>query len=99
MTDTGRSRTEVMRQGIVDAAREAALLLVAGDAGERARACAERARTLATELKALSRRMGSAEGHDEAVRLLAMIEELQARLEPAASPDVQDGKRNQPELS
>ena len=82
MTDTTRSRPEVLRQGIVGAMREADALLAAGDRGASARAFVERARTLATELKALSRRMGSEEAYDDAVHLLATIEELQAKLKP-----------------
>ena len=82
MTDTTRSRAEVLRQGIIEAEREAAALLAAGDRGARAHTCVERARTLATEFKVLSRRMGSKEGYDDAVHLLAIIEELQAKLEP-----------------
>jgi hypothetical protein len=82
MTDT-RSRTELLREGIVEAMREATALLVAGDRGAKAHAPLARARTLAAELKALSRRMGFAEGYDDAVRILALIEELQAKIKPA----------------
>jgi hypothetical protein len=85
MTDTTRSRPEVLREGIAGALRETEALLVAGDRGERARARLARARTLAAELKALSRRMGSAEGYDDAIRMIAIIEELQAELDPPAS--------------
>ncbi|HEV3241056.1 MAG TPA: hypothetical protein VG429_11720 [Casimicrobiaceae bacterium] len=83
MTDTTRSRPEVLREGIARAVRDTEALLVAGDRGERAHAYLARARTLAAELKALSLRMGSAEGYDDAVRMLAIIEELQADLDPA----------------
>ncbi len=83
MTDTTRSRTEVLREGIADAVREAEALLGAGDRGTRAHTCLARAGTLAAELKALSLRMGSAEGYDYAVRMLAIIEKLQAELKPA----------------
>ena len=82
MTDTTRSRAELLREGISYAVRETQALLVAGERGAGARACLERARTLAAELKALSVRMGSAEGYDDAVRMLAIIEELQSKLKP-----------------
>ena len=87
MTDTTRSRPEVLRQTIREAGREAAALLAAGDRGQRAHTCVERARRLATELKTLSRRMGSAEGYEDAVKLLAIIEELQAKLKPSTDRD------------
>ena len=91
MIDTTRSRAEVLRQGIVGAAREAATLLVSGDRGAKAHTYVERARTLAIELKALSRRMGSKEGYDDAVQLLAIIEELQAKLKPTTDPKQSSG--------
>ncbi len=83
MTDTTRSRTEVLREEAVEAVREATALLVAGDRDAKAHASLARAWTLAAEFKALSRRMGFAEGYDDAVRMLAVIEELQAKLRPA----------------
>jgi hypothetical protein len=83
MIDTTRSRPEVLREGIASAVREAEALLVAGDRGARAHTCLAHAMTLATTLKALSLRMGSAEGYDDAVRILASIEKLQAELKPA----------------
>jgi hypothetical protein len=84
MTDTTRSRPEVLREGIARAVRDAEASLAAGERGESAQACLARARTLAAELKALSLRMGSAEGYDDAVRMLAIIEQHQAELNPAA---------------
>jgi hypothetical protein len=83
MTDTARSRTEILREGIVDAVREAEALLGAADRSARTHACLARAGTLAAELKALSLRMGSAEGYDDAVTMLAILEKLQAQLRPA----------------
>jgi hypothetical protein len=83
MTDTTRSRTEVLREGIVKAVHEAEALLVAGQRGETVQTCLTRARTLAAELKALSLRMGYAEGYDDAVQISAIIEKLQATLKPA----------------
>jgi hypothetical protein len=85
MIDTTRSRTEVLREGIAYALRETEALLLAGERGAKAHACLARARTLAAELKALSLRMGSAEGYDDSVRILAVIEELQAQLKPDGS--------------
>jgi hypothetical protein len=87
MIEPKRSPLEVRRQGIVAALREAAALLAAGDRGVRTRACIEHAATLAAELKALSQRMGSPEGCDEAIRMLAAIEALQGKLESSASPE------------
>ncbi len=86
MTDITRSRTEVLREGVRESVREATALLVAGDRGAKAHASLARAWTLAAELKALSRRMGFAEGYDDAVRMLAVIEELQAKLKPTTGP-------------
>jgi hypothetical protein len=82
MTDTTRSRSEVLKQGIVAATNEATALLAIGDRGARAVACLEAARKLAAELKTLSQRMGSEEAYKDAVQMLAMIEELQAKLRP-----------------
>jgi hypothetical protein len=84
MIDATRSRTEVLRQGIVDAANETAALLAAGDAGAKASTCLERGRALATELKTLAQRMGSEEGYEDAIQMLAMIENLQAALKARA---------------
>ena len=83
MIYTTRSRSEVLREGIIAAINETAALLAAGDRGPGAAACLEGARTLAAELKTLSRRMGSTDGYEDAVRMLAIIEELQAKLNPA----------------
>jgi len=84
MTDTTRSRSEVLKQGIVAATNEAAALLAIGERGARAAACLEAARKLAAELKTLSQRMGSEEAYKDAVQMLAMIEELHARLRPSS---------------
>jgi hypothetical protein len=83
MSDGKRSPAEVLRHRILDAIREAGALLAAGDRGTQTQAYVERARASATELKALSQRMGSAEGYDDAVRMLTTIEALQAKLRPA----------------
>jgi hypothetical protein len=85
MTDTTRSRTEVLREGIVKAVRQAEALLVAGQRGETVQTCLAQARTLAAELKALSLRMGYSEGYDDAVQIAAIIEKLQAMLKPPPS--------------
>jgi hypothetical protein len=87
MSEVKRSRAEVLRQGIVEAVREATALLAARDRGAKARACVERAQSLVAELKALSQRIGSAEGYDDAVRMPAMIEELQAKLKLSTSSE------------
>jgi hypothetical protein len=85
MTDTTRSRSEVLKEGIVAATNEAAALLALGDSGARAVLCLEAARKLAAELKTLSQRMGSEEPYRDAVQMLAIIEELQAKLRPRDS--------------
>ena len=82
MTDTTRSRSEVLKGGIVAATNEAAALLALGDRGPRTAACLEAARKLAAELKARSQRMGSEEAYKDAVQMLAIIEELQIKLLP-----------------
>ncbi len=83
MTNTTRSRAEVLREGIVKAVREAETLLVAGQRGETVQTCLAQARRLAAELKALSLRMGYSEGYDDAVQISAIIEKLQAMLKAA----------------
>jgi hypothetical protein len=87
MKEVKRSPAEVLRQGMVEAVREATALLAAGDRGANARACVERAQSLAATLKALSQRMGSAEGYDDAVRILAITEELQDKLKPSTASE------------
>jgi hypothetical protein len=83
MIDTTRSRSEVLKEGIVAATNEAAALLALGDRGALAAvACLESARKLAAELKTLSQRMGSEEAFKDAVQMLAIIEELQIKLRP-----------------
>jgi len=82
MIDTTRSRSEVLKEGIVAATNEASALLALGDRGARAGVCLEAARKLAAELKTLSQRMGSDEAYKDAVQMLAIIEELQVKLQP-----------------
>ena len=82
MVDTTRSRSEVLKEGIVAATNEAAALLALGDRGARVAVCLESARKLAAELKTLSQRMGSDEAYKDAVQMLAIIEELQVKLQP-----------------
>jgi hypothetical protein len=54
--------------------------LARGDRGARTAACLEAARKLAAELRTLSQRMGSEEAYKDAVQMLAIIEELHAKL-------------------
>ena len=82
MTDTTRSRSEVLKEGIVAAIHEAGALLLLGERGARVATSLEAARKLAAELKMLSQRMGSEEGYKDAVQMLASIEQLQAQLRP-----------------
>lgn len=74
------TETETLRLDIMEAVREAATALREGEPGSKAQDALERAQTLTAQLRALSLRIGSAEGYHDAIWMGALVEKFRAEL-------------------
>ena len=74
------SHAEELREEIIVAAREAAILIARGDRGARVQACLDTAAKAVVRLELLYGRMGITDRRDETIQMQAIIERLQAKL-------------------
>jgi hypothetical protein len=74
------SHAEELREEIIVAAREAAVLIARGHRGVKVQACLDRAAKAVVRLELLYGRMGITDRRDETIQMQAIIERLRAKL-------------------